>query len=128
MDVGLLDHRSQRLLRHPSRLQKAREVAASAQLRYTQLDRSCTCVPVAIAVAVTQVGPVLAALAVAGAAQRLGLQFHQPLCGEADHLAQQRRVRTLLQQLAKGDHVVGHRGVSKIRVALVTQPYPGAPR
>ena len=29
---------------------------------------------------------------------------------KADHLAQQRRVGTLLQKRAKGDHVVGHRG------------------
>ena len=32
LDVGLLDHRGQCLLGHPSRLQKAREVAAFAQL------------------------------------------------------------------------------------------------
>jgi hypothetical protein len=53
------------------------------------------------------IGP---ALAVAGAPQRIGVQLHQALCGEADHLAQQCRVGTLLQQLAKGDLVVGHRG------------------
>ena len=66
--------------------------------------------PVAIAIAVALVGPALAALAVAGAAQGVGLQLHQALRGKANHLAQQCRVGTLLQKLAKGDLVVGHRG------------------
>ena len=51
-------------------------------------------------------------LAVPGAAQPLGLQFHQPLSGKANHLAQKCRVRALLQHLAKGDPVIGHRGGS----------------
>jgi uncharacterized membrane protein len=41
-----------------------------------------------VAIAVAMVGPALAAFAMASAAQRLGLQLHQVLCGEADHLAQ----------------------------------------
>ena len=40
LDVGLLDHRGQRLLGHPARLEEAGEVAALAQLRDTQLNRA----------------------------------------------------------------------------------------
>ena len=54
--------------------------------------------------------PAARAHAVTGAAQRLRLQFHQPLRCEANHLAQQRHVGTFLQQSAKGDHFADHRG------------------
>ena len=40
LDVGLLDHRSKRLLGHPPRLQEAGEVAPLPQLRDLQLDRA----------------------------------------------------------------------------------------
>jgi hypothetical protein len=43
--VGLLDHRQQRLLRAPPRLQKAREVAALAQLGDLQVDLARARVP-----------------------------------------------------------------------------------
>ena len=111
MHIGFLYHCGQRLLAHPTRLEEAGEVAAAAQLRNVQFHRAGPGLPVAIAVAVALVGPVLAALAVSGAAQCVGLQLHQPLGGEADHLAQQCRVGTLLQKLAKGNLVIGHRGV-----------------
>ena len=69
LDVGLLDHRGQRLLGHPARLEEAREVAALAQLRDAQLDRAGPGLPVAVAVAVALVEPLGARLAVAGAGQ-----------------------------------------------------------
>jgi transposase len=75
------------------------------------------------------VGAALAAFAVAGTAQAVGLQRHRPLRRKADHLAQQGRVETLLQKCAKGDLVVRHRGElqgSELRSAI--QPYPGAPQ
>ena len=124
LDVGFLDHRGQRLLRHPARLEEAGEVAASPQLRDPQLDGSGPGLPVAVAIAVALIDPALAALAVTGAAQGLGLQLHQPLGGKADHLAQQCRVGTLLQQLAKGDLVVGHRGGPRVRVACRNPTLP----
>ena len=65
LDVGFLDHRRQRLLRHPARLQKAREVAALAQLRDAQLDRPGAGLPVAVAVPVAMVDAIGAAFAVA---------------------------------------------------------------
>ena len=110
MHIGFLDYRRQRLLGHPPRLQEAREVTALPQLRDPQLDGSGPGLPIAIAVAVALVGSGLAAFAVPGATQRLGLQCHQSLRGKADHLAQQTGVRGLLQERLKSDLVVGHRG------------------
>ena len=111
LDVGLLDHRGQRLLGHPARLQEAREVAALAQLRDAQLDRAGARLPDPVAIAVALVDPLGAALAMGGAGQPLDLQLHQALGGEADHLAQQIGVGALLQQRAKVHHLVGHRWV-----------------
>ena len=44
--------------------------------------------------------------------------------GEADHLAQERRIRALLQQRAKGDLVIGHRGGPRVRVASRSPTLP----
>ena len=51
----------------------------------------------------------LALLAIGRPCQSLDLEFHQPLGGEADHLAQEIGVRTLFQKRAKVHHLVGHR-------------------
>ena len=88
LDVGLLDHRGQRLLGHPARLQEAREVAALAQLGDAQLHRAGPGLPVAVAVAVALGQPLGARLAVRRPGQAVHLQLHQPLGGKADHLAQ----------------------------------------
>ena len=109
LDVGLLDHRGQRLLGHAARLQEAREVAALAQLGDAQLDRAGARLPVAVAVAVALGQPLRALLAIAGAGQAAHLQLHQPLGGKADHLAQQIGVGGLLHQRAQVHHLVGHR-------------------
>src|ERR1700686_4449295 len=66
---------------------------------------------------VALVAPLRAALAVPGAAQRFALQLHQALGGKANHLAQECRIRALLQKRTKGDLVVGHRGHPRGRVA-----------
>jgi hypothetical protein len=52
----------------------------------------------AIAVALDQ--PPGALLAIGRAGQADDLHLHQPLCGEADHLAQQVRIGSLLDQAA----------------------------
>ena len=109
LDVGFLDHRGERLLGHPPRLQEAREVAALAQLGDAQLDRAGAGLPVAVAVAVALGQPLGALLAVAGAGQLADLQLHQPLGGKADHLAQQIGVGGLLHQRPQAHHLVGHR-------------------
>ena len=67
---------------------------------------STTAITAAVAVGET-VGGI--ALAMPGAGQRRHLQLHQPLGGEADHLAQQIGIGTLFQQAAKAHHLVGHR-------------------
>ena len=128
LDVGFLDHRRQRLLGHPARLQEAREVAALPQLGDAQLDRPGAGLPVPVAIAVALRQPLGAALAIAGAGQALHLQLHQALGGKADHLAQQIGVGALLQQLAKGHPVVGHRGGLRSGVAGRNPTLPEIPR
>jgi len=48
--IGLLHHRGQRLLGHPSRFQKSQEVGSLAQLRDAELDRAGPGLPIAVAV------------------------------------------------------------------------------
>src|SRR5579883_197118 len=112
LDIGLLDHRRQRLLGHAARLQETREVGALAQLGNAQLHRSGARLPVAIAVAVALRQPVRRALAMPGAGLRADLQLHQPLGGEGDHVAKNIRVGGLLHESAKVHHLVGHWGSS----------------
>jgi site-specific DNA recombinase len=116
LDIGLLDHRGQRLLGGPAGLQEAREVGAPPELRDPQLDGPRPGLPVALAVAVALHQPLGAALAMRAAGQLTHLQLHQPLGGEADHLAQEGGVRALLQELPKGNPVIGHRGCPRFGV------------
>ena len=128
LDVGFLDDSRQRLFGHAAGLEEAGEVAAPAQLWDTQLDGARPGLPIPVAVTVTLIGPLGAALVRAGAAETIGLELHEAFGGEADHLAQKRRIGALLQQRAKGDGVVGHRGGPWLRLRLATQPYPGTSR
>jgi hypothetical protein len=128
LHVGFLDHRGERLLGHPARLQEAGEVAAAAQLGDAQLDRAGPRLPVAIAIAVAVVRPLGAALAVRGAGEATDLELHQPLRGEADHLAQEIGVRALLQQRAKAHHLIGHRRVLGSRCRFSDQNPTEDPR
>src|SRR5512132_420993 len=111
LDVGLLDHGSERLLGHPARLEEAREVGALPQLRDAQFHRSGPRLPATVAVAVALDEPLGGLLAPAGAGQPLHLQLHQAMGGKADHLAQKVGVGGLLYQCAQRHHVVGHRSV-----------------
>ena len=110
LHIRLLDHRRQRLLGHPPRLQEAREVRALAQLGDADLDRSGSRLPVAIAVAVALDEPIGRALSMPRPSPGPHLQLHQPLGGKADHLAQDIRIRGLLHKRAKVHHLVGHWG------------------
>ena len=123
LDVGLLDHRRQRLLGHAARLEEAGEVAALAQLGDAQLDRAGARLPVAVAIAVALDQPLRALLAEAGAGQAAHLQLHQPLGGKADHLAQQIGVGGLLHEAAQVHHLVGHRWFLGSGWCLATRPY-----
>ena len=77
-EVGVGDHRHERLLRPAARLQKpVREVAALAQLRDGELDRADPGVPIALPVAVTAVDPLRRPLTVGRAAERVDLGTHQ---------------------------------------------------
>ena len=98
------DHADQCLLGPAAMLeQPVREVRARAQLRDRQLDRPGTGVPLPAAVAVTRVRPLHTALAVLGAAQRVGLRGHQRV-GEGFHHRPQhiraRRFQMLAQQVS----------------------------
>ncbi len=123
LDVGLLDDSRQGLLRHATRLEEGRKVAAAAQLGNAQLDGACPGFPISLAVAVALIGPSGAALARCSPAGRLGLQLHEALGGKADHLAQECRVGAFLQQRAKGSLVIGHRGGPRVQV-VSRQPNP----
>jgi hypothetical protein len=67
LDVGFLGHRRERLLGHPPRLQKAREITAAAQLGDAQLDRAGARLPDPVAVSIALVEPLRAALDVGAA-------------------------------------------------------------
>ena len=87
LDVGLLDHRGERFLSHPARLQETGKVAAPAQLRNAQFDCACARLPVPVAVAVALDHALGALLAVSCAGQAANFQLHQSLGCKADHLA-----------------------------------------
>src|SRR6202023_2049282 len=89
LDVGLLDHRRQRLLRQPARLEEARKVASFPQFWDAQFHRPGAGLPVAVAISIALRDPIGAAFAVRRAGQALDFQLHQAMRGEADHLAQQ---------------------------------------
>ena len=110
LNIGLLDHRRERLLGHATRFQKRREVTALG-LRNAQLDRAGARLPDPVAIAVAVIDAVGAALPMGGAGQAFDFQLHRPLRGKTDHLAQQIGIRALLQQRAKAHHLVGHRRV-----------------
>ena len=111
LDVRLLNDGGERLLRHPTRLEEARKVAALAQLRDAQLDGAGAGLPAAVAVAVAMHPPVRAPLAKRGASQPLDLQLHQAMGGKANHLAQEIGVRAVLKLRPQAHHGVGHRSV-----------------
>ncbi len=58
LDISLLDHRRERLLRHAPRLQKAGKVAAPPELRDAQLHRAGARLPQPIALAVAVIEPI----------------------------------------------------------------------
>jgi hypothetical protein len=58
------------------------------------------------------------------APHKLGLQLHQALRCKADHLAQECRIRALLQKRAKGDLVIGYRGDPQVKVACGNSTLP----
>ena len=100
-EIGIGDHRHERLLRPPTPLeQPVGEVRPLSQLRDRKLDRADARVPAPLPVAVTDVDPLGRALAVVGAAERVRLGAHQRLGELAHHLPQEIRA-CLLQLLAQ---------------------------
>ena len=123
LDVGLLDHRGERLLRHAPRLEEAWKIAAFPQLRDPELDRAGPGLPVPIAIAVPLRQALGALLAIGGTGELADLQLHQPLGGKADHLAQEVGVWSLLDQRPQAHHLVGHRwSLGQVGVGTPTLP------
>ena len=111
--VGVGDHRHERLLRAPAGPQQpVREVRALPELRHCELDRADARVPVAFAVAVAPVAPLRRTLTVGRAAERVDLRPHQRLREVLHHRPQQVRARLLelLAQPARDVHrMLDHR-------------------
>src|SRR6266545_543980 len=118
-DVRLLDHRHQRLLGSPARLQERGEVAAAADLRDRELDLAGARVPAPGPVAVAMRQPLLAALPTLGTDQLRHLRLHQLLHDPKQRLAQE--VDALLFEQVADDLLsrhplrLGHRGDSSRR-------------
>ena len=123
LHVGLLDHRRQRLLGDPARLQEAREVAALPELGDAQLHRPGAGLPDPVAIAVALRQPVRRPLAIVGAGQALHLELHQALGGKADHLAQEIGVGALLQSSRRAMLSSVIVVVSGLGLLVATQPY-----
>src|SRR5271154_2552881 len=62
LDVGLLDHGGESLLRGPSGLQKPRKIAAFAQLRDLKVNAPGARLPEPLPVTIAAVGPIRAPL------------------------------------------------------------------
>src|SRR3954454_5123164 len=122
LHVGFLHYGGECLLGHAPRLQEAGEVGALAQFGYVQFDRAGARLPdpVAVAVALGQTLRLLLAIGRPGLA--FDFQFHQPLGGKPDHLAQQIGIRGLLHERAQVHHIVGHRWF--LGCVGVSQPDP----
>jgi hypothetical protein len=125
-DLRLLHHRGECLLGRAARFKKARKIRAFAQFGDAQFDAACACLPDPVAVAIALNQAVLALLSVRGPCQPLDLELHQPLRGKADHVAQQIRVRGLLQKRPQAHHFVGHRW-SPNQVVCRNPTLPGEP-
>jgi hypothetical protein len=107
-------HRGQRPLCPPAGLeQPVGEVGAAAQLGDGQVQGARTGVELPGPIAVAAVGPALAALAVAGAADRVGLGAHEGVDEGLQHLPQQVRAglgQLLVQEAGRVDTAgSGHR-------------------
>jgi hypothetical protein len=121
---GLGDHSRERLRPAPRLEQPPREVAAMTQLRDLQPDRADPRVPEPCAVGVAAVDPVVAPLAVAGAADGVDLCAHE----QVHHLGEQRLQRVgsslfdlLAQPLDRVDAGHGgHRSLSLSESRLAT--------
>ncbi len=122
VDVSLLDHRHQRLLSSPSRLQEAGQVAPLSQPRNFQRDPPGTSVPVAVPVTVPLNLPQGRANALPGTGSRLNLHFHDPLGREGQHLAHEIAIGLLLNQLNQRHSVVGHRHLRSWFKVLQPEP------
>jgi hypothetical protein len=87
LDVRLLHHRDEGLLRRTTRFQEAREVTAPAKLRDLQIDGACPRLPKSLAIAVATICSVGRASSVLGAAALFDFEFHEPLDDVPQELA-----------------------------------------
>jgi site-specific DNA recombinase len=127
-DPGFLDHRHQRFLRGPARLEEAREVGALTQLRHAQVQRPQPGLELAVAVTVAPGEATVAALVAAGADQTLDIVLHQELENGLGDRAEEIPVILLLQQLDQRHAGVGHRGLPRFVVDVGKLHHSRCPR
>ena len=119
-DVRLLHDRHQRLLTPLTRLEKAREVAAAADLRDRQLDLARPRRPGTRPVAVAVCQPLRwGALAVAGADQLADLGLHQLLHHPSERLAQ--KIEALALEQVADNLLSRHLLISAIAVTPLVE-------
>jgi hypothetical protein len=122
-EVRVGDHRHERLLRPPARLQQPlRKVRPLAQLRQRELDRADPGVPIPLPITVAAVDSLRTPLAVARAAERVRLRAHQRLREVLDHRPQQIQA-CLLELLAQPTRHV-HRVLDHRRPPRFVVPKP----
>ena len=124
LDVGLLDHRGQRLLGHAPRLQEAGEVAALAQLGDAQLDRPGARLPG------RGRGSRCAGRAVRGSSRHRPAPVSAPTSSSISRSAAKPIISRnnigvggLLHERAKAHHLVGHRRFLGLRWSVATRSY-----
>ena len=98
-DPGFLDHRDQRLLGGPARLQEWREIGALPQFGNAQAQRPEPRVEGAVAITVAVIEPLDRALVPPGPDQPLDIGLHQDLQHCLRHGSQEISIAALLQQL-----------------------------
>lgn len=122
VDIGLLDHCNQGLLRRAAGLEEAWKVTALAQPRDLQRDPTRTGIPVTVAVSIALHLPHRRSRALGRACPGLNLGVHDPFRREGQHLAHKITISLLLNKLDQRHSLFGHRHL-RCRFQ-VSQPEP----
>lgn len=110
-DPGFLDHRYQRLLHRPARLQKAGKIRSLAQLRDAQVERAEPRLQRSVAITIAIGQSTVRAFMPAGADQRFDIGVHDDLQHGLRQRTQEIAVVGLLDGFDQRHSVVGHRGL-----------------
>jgi hypothetical protein len=122
--VGFLDHRRERLLAGPPRLQEGREVAALPEPGDLQIDRASARLPAALTIAVAMGDACRRPLAMRGSGQALHLQGHHAVGHIAHHLPEEIVVGALLNERLQGHSVDRHGPFPWLRLVVRNPSQP----